>query len=30
VDFNVGTLSPEYSEQFLRLDGFNLGVAFIF
>jgi hypothetical protein len=30
VDFNVGRLDPHYEELFFRMDGFNLGVAFIF
>lgn len=30
VDFNVGQLDPEYKDLFLKMDGFTLGVAFIF
>jgi hypothetical protein len=30
VAFDVGTLQPEYKGEFLRLDGANIGISFIF
>jgi hypothetical protein len=30
VDFNMGTLQPEFKRQLLWLDGFNVGISFIF
>jgi hypothetical protein len=30
VDFNVGSLSPEFEEEFLFIHGASLGIAFIF
>ena len=30
VDFNVGTLTPNYENKLWRMDGFSLGIAFIF
>jgi hypothetical protein len=30
VDFNVGTLQPEFKDMFLRLDGFTVGASLIF
>jgi hypothetical protein len=30
VDFNAGTLQPEFKDKFFRLDGFTAGISFIF
>jgi hypothetical protein len=30
VSFNVGQITPEYSDMYLGMDGFSMGIAFVF